>query len=95
MGIFNVGGKGRIRAGDTVFELGFKEALYLGSGDREIIFESNDKKNPALFYFNSTPAHRNYPDRKVTKADAITAELGSAGSSQPQGYQQDDSEPGA
>ncbi|MRR19286.1 5-dehydro-4-deoxy-D-glucuronate isomerase [bacterium] len=77
MGIFNVGGKGRIRAGDTLFELDYKEALYLGSGDREIIFESADKNNPALFYFNSTPAHRNYPDRKVTKKDGITAEMGS------------------
>jgi 4-deoxy-L-threo-5-hexosulose-uronate ketol-isomerase len=77
MGIFNVGGKGRIRAGDTLFELDYKEALYLGSGDREIIFESADKNNPALLYFNSTPAHRNYPDRKVTKKDGITAEMGS------------------
>lgn len=77
MGIFNVGGPGRVRAGEQIYELAFKEALYLGSGDREIIFESVDRNNPALFYFNSTPAHRNYPDRKVTKQDAITAEMGS------------------
>lgn len=77
MGIFNVGGPGRVRAGEQIYELAFKEALYLGSGDREIIFESVDRNNPALFYFNSTPAHRNYPDRKVTRKDAITAEMGS------------------
>ena len=67
MGIFNVGGPGVVKAGEAVFELDFKEALYLGSGDREVTFESKDAKNPAKFYFNSTTAHRNYPDKKVTK----------------------------
>jgi len=78
LGIFNVGGRGRVRAGDSFYDLDFKEALYLGSGDREIVFESAEAANPALFYFNSTPAHRSYPDRKVTKKDCITAEMGSA-----------------
>jgi len=78
LGIYNVGGgAGIVRAGDAVFELNFKEALYLGSGDRLVTFESKDAKNPAKFYFNSTTAHRNYPDKKVTKADAIHVELGS------------------
>lgn len=77
MGIFNVGGPGVVKVGDAVFELDFKEALYLGSGDREVTFESKDAKNPAKFYFNSTTAHRNYPDKKVTKADAVVAAMGS------------------
>ncbi len=77
LGIFNVGGKGRVRAGDKTFDLDFKEALYIGSGDRDVIFESDDKNHPALFYFNSTTAHRNYPDKKVTKQDAVIAEMGS------------------
>lgn len=38
MGIFNVGGPGVVRAGDAVFEMDYKEALYLGSGDREVTF---------------------------------------------------------
>ena len=77
MGIFNVGGPGIVKAGDAVFELDYKEALYLGAGDREVSFESKDVCRPAKFYFNSTTAHRNYPDKKVTKADAIVAEMGS------------------
>ena len=77
MGIFNVGGPGIVKAGDAVFELDYKEALYLGSGDREVTFESKDAAHPAKFYFNSLTAHRNYPDRKVTKADAVVAEMGS------------------
>ena len=77
MGIYNVGGPGIVKAGDAVFELDYKEALYLGSGDREVTFEGKDASHPAKFYFNSLTAHRNYPDRKVTKADAVVAEMGS------------------
>ena len=76
LGIFNVGGKGTVKVGDAVFVLDYKEALYLGSGDREVFFESDDAATPAKFYFNSATAHRNYPDKKVTKADAVVAEMG-------------------
>lgn len=77
LGIFNVGcGEGRVRVGKEVFTLGVKEALYLGAGDREVIFESVDATKPAKFYFNSATAHKSYPDRKVTKADAIRVEMG-------------------
>jgi len=77
MGIFNVGGKGRVIAGDEVFELDYKEALYLGRGNRDVYFESLDANHPALFYFNSTTAHCAYPNKKVTKADAVVAHMGS------------------
>lgn len=76
MGIYNVGGPGIVRAGDDVYELDYKESLYLGSGKREVYFESKDVNKPALFYFNSLTAHRNYPDKKITKADAVVAEMG-------------------
>jgi 4-deoxy-L-threo-5-hexosulose-uronate ketol-isomerase len=78
IGIFNVGGPGIVKAGDAAFELGYKEALYLGSGDRTVTFESCDASRPAKFYFNSLTAHCNYPDRKVTKEDAVVAQIGSA-----------------
>ena len=77
IGIYNVGGPGRIKVDNTVFDLNYKEALYLGSGDRQVVFESVNPDKPAKFYFNSLPAHRNYPDKKVTKADAVVAEMGS------------------
>jgi 4-deoxy-L-threo-5-hexosulose-uronate ketol-isomerase len=77
MGIYNVGAQGTALVDGKAYELGYKEALYIGAGEREVVFMSNDPAKPALFYFNSAPAHRNYPDRKVTKADAIVAEMGS------------------
>lgn len=64
LGIFNVGGPGRVKAGDAIFDLNYKEALYLGAGERTVTFESIDPKNPAKFYFNSAPAHKTYPDKK-------------------------------
>lgn len=81
IGIFNVGGHGIVRAGDAVFELGYKEALYLGAGDREVTFESTNSAEPAKFYFNSVNAHKTFPDRKVTRDDALVAEMGSVESS--------------
>ena len=77
LGTYNVGGPGKVTVDGVVFELNFKEALYLGAGDRKVTFESIDAADPAKFYFNSAPAHKTFPDRKVTKADAIVMELGS------------------
>lgn len=77
IGIFNVGGEGCIKVDNEVYTLGYKEALYLGCGDRQVVFESLDPQKPAKFYFNSTTAHQNYPDKKVTKAEAQVAHMGS------------------
>lgn len=77
IGIFNVGGDGVVVAGDREYALGYKEVLYLGAGDREVTFASRNAANPAKFYFNSTTADCSYPDKKVTKADAIVAHTGS------------------
>lgn len=76
IGIFNVGGDGYVKVGDETFELGYKEALYIGRGERNVIFCSKDGKAPAKFYFNSCTAHTAYPCKKVTKADAITTSMG-------------------
>lgn len=75
--IFNVGGDGSITVDGIKHKLGYKEALYIGMGEREIEMRSADSANPSKFYFNSCPAHRNYPDHKITKGDAVVAEMGS------------------
>jgi 4-deoxy-L-threo-5-hexosulose-uronate ketol-isomerase len=80
VGVYQVGGPeavGVVRVGDETFELGYKEALYIGCGDREVTFASKDAQHPALFYFNSTTAHCAYPCRKVTKQEAVVAHMGS------------------
>ena len=77
IGIINVGGKGIITADGVSFELDYKEALYLGKGTSDVLFESSDKNNPAKFYLNSAPAHHAYPSKKITRVQAEIVELGS------------------
>lgn len=77
IGVFNVGGSGYIMVGKEKFKLNFKEALYIGIGDREVVFGSDNAEEPAKFYFNSTTAHKEYPCRVVTKKDAMVAHMGS------------------
>ena len=66
-----------MKVGEETFELDFKEALYIGRGDRDVIFSSKDPQQPAKFYFNSTTAHKEYPCKKVTKQEAVVAHMGS------------------
>lgn len=77
VGVINTGGAGEIVVGDQTYKLEFKEAMYIGRGDREVAFKSLDAKNPAKFYFCSAPAHTSYPDKLITKKDAVVMELGS------------------
>ena len=76
MGIINVGGNGAIVVEGVSYELGFKDALYIGSGNVEVIFKSDDAKNPAKYYINSAPAHTSYPTKKVSLAEAYKLHLG-------------------
>lgn len=75
LGIINVGGKGQVSIDGEIFELSKKEALYVGSGAKEVIFSSLEE-NPALFYINSAPAHSHFPNKKVTKENAEIVHLG-------------------
>jgi 4-deoxy-L-threo-5-hexosulose-uronate ketol-isomerase len=77
MGIINVGGEAVIEAGGNVFNIGFKEALYLGKGTRNVVLKSADPKNPAKLYINSAPAHHAFPSKKVSLKDAEVVVLGS------------------
>ncbi len=76
LGIINVGGSGSVVVEGTTYELGFKDALYIGAGNKEVIFKSDDKNNPAKFYLNSAPAHTTYPTKKVSLAEANKLQLG-------------------
>ena len=77
IGIYNVGNKGTVRVDGKAYELNFKEALYLGRGDRQVTFESENPLAPAKFYFLSANAHTVYPDKKITKQEAVVAHMGS------------------
>ncbi|TQI69326.1 4-deoxy-L-threo-5-hexosulose-uronate ketol-isomerase [Gramella sp. Hel_I_59] len=74
LGIINVGGKGKVTVDGEVYEIGHREALYIGRGNKEVIFEATEEQ--PYFYLNSTPAHTAYPVKKVTRKEAEVVELG-------------------
>lgn len=77
LGIFNVGAPGTVTVDGTVYELQYKEALYVGQGCKVVEFDSLGS-DPALFYMNSAPAHRAFATKKVGRSDAEIVQLGSA-----------------
>jgi 4-deoxy-L-threo-5-hexosulose-uronate ketol-isomerase len=77
MGIINVGAKGSVTVGDEIFVLDHKDALYIGKGNKDVVFKSDTANKPAKFYINSAPAHTTYPSKKVSLDEANKLELGS------------------
>lgn len=77
LGIINVGGEGEVEVNGEKYNLHYKEALYIGKGNENVVFSSKNAAQPAKFYLNSTPAHHVYPVKKITKNEAEIVELGS------------------
>jgi 4-deoxy-L-threo-5-hexosulose-uronate ketol-isomerase len=76
IGIFNIGGAGSITVDGTVYELGYKDCLYITMGAKEVLFKSDDSKCPAKFYMVSAPAHRSYETKLLKIADANKRPVG-------------------
>lgn len=66
LGAVNIGGPGIIEVDGKEYELQCKDALYVGRGNKKVVFKSRDAKNPARFYLNSTPAHTAYKTQLIT-----------------------------
>ncbi len=77
IGIFNIGGAGRICVDGTEYALGYKDCLYITMGAKEVLFSSDCCEKPAKFYMVSAPAHRSYETRLLRLADANKRPLGS------------------
>lgn len=78
LGVINVGGPGSVLAGGERFDLLAREALYVGRGTEEVVFESEDSSNPAHFYLVSVPSHADHEIRKIAESDAEAASMGSS-----------------
>jgi 4-deoxy-L-threo-5-hexosulose-uronate ketol-isomerase len=76
IGIINVGDTGTVVADGEKFVIQNKEALYIGKDVKNVVFMPGEKGGTPLFYYNSSPAHRTYPTKKVTLEQAETVELG-------------------
>ena len=76
IGIFNLGGAGKIVADGVEYALGYKDCLYIAMGTKEVTFASDDKENPAKFFMVSAPAHTRYETKLITIAEAAKRPLG-------------------
>ena len=76
LGVINIGRNGKITIDGKVYEVKSREGLYVGMGSKELIFTSDDEKNPAKFYINSSPAHKIYPTVMIDLEKANKVHLG-------------------
>lgn len=76
LGVFNVGGSGKVTVDGESYSLELKDCLYIGLGNKEVIFESVSSENPAKFYVVSATAHKTYPTQKQTFKDVPAEALG-------------------
>ena len=60
LGVINIGGDGVVTVDGKEYPMKYKEALYVGCGNKEVTFKSNDATKPAKFYINSAPAYKPY-----------------------------------
>ncbi|MDE6418766.1 MAG: 5-dehydro-4-deoxy-D-glucuronate isomerase [Duncaniella sp.] len=66
LGVVNTGGDGVVTVDGKEYELSFKDALYVGRGNKEVTFRSKDAANPAKFYLTSANAHKAYKTQLIT-----------------------------
>ena len=76
LGAINIGGSGAIIADGTAYPMEKYDCLYIGRGVKEISFTSDGADNPASFYLNSAPAHKEYPTVHIPKNKAQQVALG-------------------
>lgn len=77
LGIINIGGSGTVTADGEKFSLNKQDGLYVGMGNKEVTFESDDANNPAKFYLVSSLAHKTYPNSKIFLDKSEPTHLGS------------------
>jgi 4-deoxy-L-threo-5-hexosulose-uronate ketol-isomerase len=80
LGLINIGGPAAVAVDAATYEIGPEEALYIGMGAKTLQFRSLDPANPAKLYYNSAPAHRTMPTRRLTLRDAASVTLGDVAS---------------
>jgi 4-deoxy-L-threo-5-hexosulose-uronate ketol-isomerase len=77
LGAINIGGAGKIVADSKTFALDRLDCAYVPMGTKSVVFESDDAKTPAKFYYLSCPAHSAHPAAMLKAKDASPVALGS------------------
>lgn len=77
VGILNVGSSGVVTVNNQRYPLDRLDALYVGRGEHEVIFESAEADSPAEFYLLSYPAHHTFPTQVVKSKEQESTTIGS------------------
>ena len=80
LGVLNVGGRGSVVVNGKGYSLENLDCLYVGKGNAEVCFVSENPSSPAIFYLLSYPAHSVYPVTLVRKEEASSMTIGNADS---------------
>ncbi len=78
LGALNIGGSGSITVNGDSYALKNLDCLYIGRGNTEVAFASQDPSSPAVFYLLSYTAQADYPVTLVRREEASPTLLGSA-----------------
>jgi 4-deoxy-L-threo-5-hexosulose-uronate ketol-isomerase len=78
IGVLNIGGPGAVHVNGEAHKLASRDALYIGRGNEQVSFSSEDAGHPAEFYLLSYPAHTSYPVGRIDAASAGATVLGAA-----------------
>jgi 4-deoxy-L-threo-5-hexosulose-uronate ketol-isomerase len=78
LGVLNVGGRGSVVVNGKGYSLEHLDCLYVGKGNAEVCFTSENPSSPAIFYLLSYPAHSVYPVAVVRKEEASPTVIGNA-----------------
>ncbi|MFT4223494.1 5-dehydro-4-deoxy-D-glucuronate isomerase [Dysgonomonas sp.] len=81
LGVICIEGEGVLSVDGKDYNMGFKDAVYVGRGSKEVIFKSKDASKPAKYYFASSPAHKEYPTAQITSEMRRTRDLGAPATS--------------
>jgi 4-deoxy-L-threo-5-hexosulose-uronate ketol-isomerase len=81
LGIINVGGNAVVVAEGKEFNMNKLDCLYLGKGTKDVKFKSKSRKDPAMLYLLSAPAHHTYPNKLMQKDKATPVSLGDSATS--------------
>eukprot|EP00301_Raphidiophrys_heterophryoidea_P019317 c4272_g1_i1.p1 GENE.c4272_g1_i1~~c4272_g1_i1.p1 ORF type:complete len:241 (+),score=34.73 c4272_g1_i1:105-827(+) len=78
MCVWNIsGGVGIVTVGSSAFALQNKSCLYIGMGNQDVSFTSQDSSNPTHFYLLSTLAYTAFPTKLLNLADIVSTTVGS------------------
>lgn len=76
LGVINIGGPGFIEIDGKKEEMKKQDGYYIGKGTKSVVYTSADPANPAKFYISSTPAHKTYPNVKISIDEVTPRETG-------------------